>query len=144
MKKVKKYYFNKKIFRIYFLIVVMFGVFAMLLANNHYKISCPENAISNCKNNLKSHALCSEPNNLFEKIRFWYLDKLMFPHLKEFLYNNGLCQTDYLFRGVSFEYGKPNPFWIQNFVLFIIVSLGGLLVFNHYKYNKDFDFEREE
>ena len=111
----KGYVFDKWIFRIGLLIILLFGFSAGLYAINHgvVYVSCPKEAIGGiCYNNFYG---TGEFNKTIYK-DFSFLD-----------------QKETLLAGES--YGFPLPVWVNNAHILILMFYLLLFLFNHLKYN---------
>jgi hypothetical protein len=135
--KQKKYFFNKKLFRIYCLVIVLymfFVLYKMVSVGGYFYVECPTSSVSLCDNFFYESKYCNPST----------LQNLMQPMLKTWATKNGLCDVDKesLFPGES--YGTKAPWYVSDMFLFIGAPLLGLVLFNHFKYNKDYEFKDEK
>ena len=110
---VNKYYFHKPIFRLSFILILLWCLLVLLtngisgsIFGTNLIVSCPNNTEQLCENPL--YGLCDQI----------------------------VCKEQYIFPGESFG-RKPN-FFVEYFSLFLIVTIIISFMLNHFLYNKKF------
>lgn len=123
---VPDYKINKTLFRVLLVFVLLLGVYTLYLEDwdfeNSIYIKCPEKSMTACDNPFyyKNYELAG-----------FGLDKCP---------DSELCRIEKFYPGET--YGKERGWLYHNYEMIVFVLFLLALLFNHYKYNKNFDWNK--